>query len=200
VTRIAPPPEPVPDLRRWSDGRLVRACLEGDEAAWAALLEKYRRLIYSIPVKYGLSRDEATDVFQEVCLELLSELPRLRNPRALPKWLMQVTSHKCLRLKRRHERAGRIDISDDRLTQVADSEPASDQLLLEVEREQALRDAVAALPPRCRDLIRMLFLEASPRPYLEIAGVLKLASGSIGFIRGRCLQRLRTLLQKNGFR
>ena len=78
--------QPVPVISLWSDDRLVRDCLNGREAAWAALLEKYKKLIYSIPIKYGCSVDEANDVFQETCLVLLSELPRLREPRALPKW------------------------------------------------------------------------------------------------------------------
>ena len=93
-----------------------------------------------------------------------------------------------------------MDVTDGHLIDVADTGPGSDQLLLEVEREQALRDAVSALPPRCQRLIQMLFFESPPRPYQEIARMLDLASGSIGFIRGRCLDRLRTQLQKNGFR
>ena len=197
---IERPREPVAVISRWSDGRLVRECLKGDEAAWVALLEKYKKLIYSIPVKYGLSADEATDIFQDTCLELLSELPRLREPRALPKWLMQVTSHKCLHFKRRHERTGAVDVTTTDPIDVADTARGSDQVMLEVEREQALRDAVSALSPRCQQLIQMLFFEAPARPYQEIARILNLACGSIGFIRGRCLERLRAQLEPNGFR
>jgi RNA polymerase sigma factor (sigma-70 family) len=196
---VATEREPTLDIRLWSDSRLVRECLKGHDAAWAALLEKYRKLIYSIPVKYRLSPDEATDIFQETCLELLSQLPRLRDPRALPKWLMQVTAHKCQHLKRQTERTDTREVPGTHLLEVVDAEPGLDQLLLEVEREQALREAVAALPPRCQQLIQLLFFQSPPRPYREIAEMLQLASGSIGFIRGRCLDRLRKQLQKNGF-
>lgn len=179
------------------DARLVRQCLDGDEDAWSSLLERYKRLIYSIPVKYGLTQQEAIDIFQDVCVELLAELPRLREPRALPKWLSQVTAHKCAQLKRFASRQPSLsaDIVDD----VADSSDLTEQLLLDVEREQALRDAVAALPPRCRQLIDALFYQTPARPYREIAKDLNLACGSIGFIRGRCLGRLRAELRKNGF-
>jgi RNA polymerase sigma factor (sigma-70 family) len=179
------------------DARLVRQCLEGDQDAWSSLLERYKRLIYSIPVKYGLTAHEATDIFQDVCVELLAELPRLREPRALPKWLSQVTAHMCAQLKRLAKRqpSAPADLIDD----VADSGDLTEQVLLDVEREQALRDAVAALPPRCRQLIHALFYETPARPYREIARDLNLACGSIGFIRGRCLGRLRTELRKNGF-
>lgn len=202
-TRAAEPhserPEDSPN-GRWSDARLVQGCIEGNEAAWAALLNKYKKLIYSIPIKYGLSVDEATDIFQDTCLELLSELPKLRDARALPKWLIQVTSHKCQHFKRRRDRNHPVDIAEGHLIEVADTGRQSDQVMLEVEHEQALRDAVSGLSPRCQQLIRMLFFESPPRPYQEIARNLNLAGGSIGFIRGRCLDRLRAELRRTGFR
>jgi RNA polymerase sigma factor (sigma-70 family) len=194
--RVAPPPPRETDSL---DGRLVGQCLEGDEEAWSMLLDRYKRLIYSIPVKYGLSTEEATDVFQDVCVELLAELPRLREPRALPKWLAQVTSHKCARLKRLANRHASTAALSDAVDDVADPADLSDKVLLEVEREQTLRDAVTALPPRCRQLIQALFYETPARPYREIARQLNLANGSIGFIRGRCLGRLRDELHKIGF-
>src|SRR5271163_797143 len=86
--------------KAWPDTRLVKECLEGSEEAWSALIEQYKSLIFSIPIKYGFSPDDASDVFQAVCLELLSDLPKLREPKALPKWIMQVTAHKCFHRKR----------------------------------------------------------------------------------------------------
>jgi RNA polymerase sigma factor (sigma-70 family) len=182
------------------DERLVRECLAGDEDAWSKLLDRYKRLIYSIPVKYGFTTQEATDIFQDVCVDLLEELPRLREPRALPKWLSQVTSHKCARLKELAVRQPSASALTGVLDDIADTADLSEEVLLEVEREQALRDAVTALSPRCRQLIDALFFETPARPYREIARQLNLACGSIGFIRGRCLGRLRTELHKNGFR
>ena len=64
----------------WPDRRLVEECLSGNESAWAALVDKYKNLIYSIPVRWGFSQDDATDIFQSVAARLLSELSRLREP------------------------------------------------------------------------------------------------------------------------
>ena len=196
--RVASAPVERPE-GEWTDTDLVRECLAGNEDAWAALIDRYKRLIYSIPVKYGLTPEDATDIFQDACVELLAHLPRLREPRALPKWLLQVTIHKCARFKEQ-ARARSTDSHGDALDRVPDGAPLAEEVLFEVEREQALRSAVHALPKRCRRLIEMLFFEKSPRPYREIAQDLELACGSIGFIRGRCLKRLRVELQKSGFR
>jgi len=67
----------------WSDERLVKECLNGNPDAWAAILEKYQKLIYSIPIKYGLPPDAASDIFQQVCVQLLKALPNLREPKGL---------------------------------------------------------------------------------------------------------------------
>jgi DNA-directed RNA polymerase specialized sigma24 family protein len=72
-------------------------------------------------------------------------------------------------------------------------------MLVQLEDEQALRDAITEMPARCERMIHMLFFESPVRPYAEIASELGLATGSIGFIRGRCLARLRKHLEMKGF-
>ena len=181
----------------WPDTRLVRECLGGGEEAWCALISKYKNLIFSIPVKYGFSADESTDIFQAVCLELLSELPKLRKVKALPKWIMQVTAHKCFHRKQQERRT---EVSDPNDKQFEKSTPArAEEILREAEDEQGLRQAMSELTPRCRQLVHMLFYDEPARPYQEIAETLGIAVGSIGFIRQRCLERLRKRLLEEGF-
>jgi RNA polymerase sigma factor (sigma-70 family) len=183
----------------WSDTRLVRACVRGDDEAWSVLVRKYKNLIFSIPVRYGFSHEEAKDVFQAVCLDLISELSELRDARALPAWLIRVTSHKCAQIRRRQNLGQVSPTSESDLASLPDRSRSPEDLLSQIEAEQTLRDSIAALPPRCRRLVEMLFFESPSRPYSEVARSLGLASGSIGFIRRRCLERLRSSLARRGF-
>jgi RNA polymerase sigma factor (sigma-70 family) len=182
----------------WNDTHLVKACLSGDEEAWSLLIDKYKALIYSIPIKYGLSREEAADVFQATCTELLVRLPELREPRALPKWLMQVAHHESYRWKRQSQRTVSRDSEGDL------PEPATpaiaESLVQQTQEELMLREAMAALTPQCRRLVELLFYETPSRPYTEVAAELGLAVGSIGFTRQKCLERLRGQLEELGFR
>jgi RNA polymerase sigma factor (sigma-70 family) len=184
--------------KAWDDARLVKECLRGSQEAWSSLIDKYKALIYSIPVKYSLPPQEAADVFQSTCMELLARLPELREPRALPKWLMQVAHHECYRLKRQSQRV----ISRDGNTDLPEPEtPAiAENLVEQTQVEQLLREAMSALTPQCRRLVEMLFFEPSPRPYTEVAAALGLAVGSIGFTRQKCIERLRSRLEELGFR
>jgi RNA polymerase sigma factor (sigma-70 family) len=181
----------------WTDTRLVRECLRGNEEAWSALIDKYKNLIFSIPIKYGFSSDDASDIFQAACLELLAELPKLRKPEALPKWIMQVTAHKCFHGKRQRQRTDQLNDRYD--LEIEPSPPRAEDILREAEEEHTLLQAIADLPPRCRTLVDMLFFEEPAREYREIAASLGIAVGSIGFIRHRCLQKLRRRLTEMGF-
>jgi RNA polymerase sigma factor (sigma-70 family) len=186
------------DLRQsWPDEKLVHECLKGAEDAWTALIQRYKNLIFSIPVKHGFSREDAADIFQSVCAELVSELPKLREPKALPAWLIRVTLHKCQKDDRQRKRFVQQDGEWPETGQDPMLRP--DGILRQLEQEQALRDSLRSLTPRCQQLITELFFREPPRPYQEVAESLKLSVGSIGFIRGRCLDKLRGLLTKTGF-
>ncbi len=180
-----------------TDEQLIAACMEGDDAAWSALIERYKNLVYSVPVKYRMPREDAADIFQSVWVELYTELKNLRNAGAVRGWLLTVATHKCYQWKKRRELVdpnadgGRDSVSDTRMLYPQWKE--------ELEREQMLREAVESLPPRCRRMVEMLFFQSPPLPYAEVARQLGLAEGSIGFIRGRCLTKLRKALQEMGF-
>jgi RNA polymerase sigma factor (sigma-70 family) len=178
------------------DEKLVQDCLAGDERAWNALIEKYKRLIYSVPVKYGFSPDDAGDIFQNVCIDLFTNLSKLRKIESLRSWLITVATHKCFHWKKQQKQDVELDAMEQ---EVAEEIAAAPQVLQEVQEEQAVRDAILRLTPRCAELVKLLFYEQPPVPYNEVAQKLGLATGSIGFIRGRCLNRLQKILAELGF-
>jgi RNA polymerase sigma factor (sigma-70 family) len=187
-----PTPEPVAA----EDQQLVQQCLQGDQAAWSRLIDKYKRLIYSVPIKYGFRPEDASDIFQTVCIDLFTNLCNLRKVGSLRSWLITVTSHKCFHWKRQQ----RQDVELDALEQeIAEDLAAAPEIIEELQQEQIVRDAVDRLPPRCAEMVRLLFFEQPSLPYAEVAKRLGLAVGSIGFIRGRCLTRLHKILMELGF-
>jgi RNA polymerase sigma factor (sigma-70 family) len=175
-----------------SDEKLVQDCLSGSEEAWSTLVDKYRRLIFSIPIKFGFSRDEAAEVFQQVCCTMLSELRRLRQPRTLSAWLIKVTIHECLLATK--QRARYVFLYRD---SSEEARAFPDALIEEVQLQQSVREAVSKLNRRCRHLIDMLFFTSPPIPYEEVARRLGVAKGSVGFIRMRCIDGVRRVLEES---
>jgi len=177
----------------WEDEELAAACLAGHAAGWNALIEKYKGLIYSIPLRYGLSQEDAEDVFQDVCVLLYEHLDALRDAGAVRGWLARVAANESYRKKK-----GLARVSGSETPDVPDPSGNAPEWLAESERQQMIRERIGQLSPRCRDMVRMLFYEDPPRAYQDVARTLGLAVGSIGFIRGRCLRQLERLLKAAG--
>ncbi len=66
-------------------------------------------------------------------------------------------------------------------------------------REQILREAISQVGPRCKELVQSLFFTVPAVSYHRLAKQMGVATGSIGFIRMRCLKHLRRLLEEKGF-
>jgi len=178
------------------DEDLVRECLLGDQRAWERMINKYRRLIHSISFKYRATGEDAEDICQSVCIELFSSLPRLRSPGALRSWLITVTIHQSLHWKRKKGNTLELDAMEPNAVEEIAIAP---EIVAAFEREQDMREAMSRLPPRAAELLRMLFMEQPQVSYAEAARRLGLAEGSIGFIRGRALEKLRRILVNEGF-
>lgn len=187
--------EPQPD---WADEKLVDLCLQGSDGAWRSLVDKYKKLVYAVVSRYGTTPEEAADLFQSVWLDVFNDLPRLRNRNAVKPWLISLVRNKCYHWKQKKLQRGGHEIRSEEpgsLDHLAVEDPDfADQLL----RDQLLREAIAALPDRCREMVHLLFFAEPPLAYKEVAEQLGLAVGSIGFVRGRCLTKLEKALTALG--
>jgi RNA polymerase sigma factor (sigma-70 family) len=192
-----------------SDEALLAACLRGEQAAWDALVDRYARLIYSIPLKYGLSEGDAGDVFQSVCVTLLEKLGTIRDPRRLAAWLITTTTRESWALVRERGRPVASAVPSSRRgdaggalppDESVDPAPLPEEELLALERRALVRNAVAQLSGGCRRLVEALFADTEQRwSYQELAAALGIPVNSLGPTRARCLAKLRRLLDAAGY-
>ena len=169
---------------------LVTRARHGDQRAWDDLVERYAPLVWSICHRYQLKSADAEDVHQTVWLLLVSQLNKIRDPVALPGWLATTTRRECVRVLRA-ARGPHADGSGPDVETIPDQQAEmADQELLVAERHAALREALARLSPCCQRLIGKL-IEDPPLTYAQISASLSIPVGSIGPLRGRCLDKLR---------
>ena len=169
---------------------LVAAALDGDSAAWNALVDRYSPLVLSVVRRYRLQGSDAEDVVQTVWLRLVENLRGLRQPAALPGWIITTARNACLHVLRGHRQVVPAEVGEEGWPGVSDGPPV-DTDLLEAERHQALLMALAELPDRQRALL-VLLIEDPPLSYEEISRRLDLPIGSIGPTRARALARIRS--------
>ncbi len=168
----------------------------GDEHAWETLLERYGRLIWSVPLRLGASRAEAEEVFQRTWIVLVENLGKLEEPESLAAWIASIARHQTWQLFDEARRRGRARSWEGETHRTEEQVESTEVLLLESERLELLGKAISSLDERCRQLVELLFL-TEPRPsYSEIAERCGIAVGSVGPIRARCLERLRTTLER----
>jgi RNA polymerase sigma factor (sigma-70 family) len=180
-------------------GLLVTAAADGDKAAWQALVQRFSGLVWSITRAYHLSRADAADVSQTTWLRLAEHIDKINNPERVGAWLATAARRECLQNIRANARTTPTEDMTRFDDPGGEDNPTEEEVLrAESEREDADRAkviwrAVARMPLRCRQLLRILM--ASPPPsYAEVAAALDLPVGSIGPTRARCLQRLRVEL------
>lgn len=177
---------------RESDGELLRACRQGDPRAWARLVERYERLVYSIPLSYRLSPVDAADVAQLTFTFLVESLDSLHEDSRLAGWLSTVARRHTWRLLAGNRRRHPDDV-EGHLT----PEAAVDSDHLERwERVRWLHQGIVRLQPRCQELLVALFFDPGEPSYAEVAARLAIPVGSIGPTRARCLEYLRRALDE----
>ncbi|WP_344424473.1 sigma-70 family RNA polymerase sigma factor [Pseudonocardia ailaonensis] len=166
----------------------VRRAAAGDEAAWAALVDAFSSLVWSIGLRSGLSRADAGEVVQATFLRLVEKLDQVREPERLGGWLATTARREAWRVSRQAAKELPTEEEPDSDT----PEPGPEERALESDRARVLRVAFGQLSDRCARLLELVVVLALP--YAQVAAVLDIPVGSIGPTRARCLARLRALL------
>ena len=180
------------------DSELITRFLAGDQSAWESLVQRYRRLVYSIPIRMGIGEHDADDIFQETFLTLYRKISTLRQRDRIGVWLAVTARRKALDRVTRGPATREIALDagydhEDSETELADDE------LVRIERETRVRTAVESLSGQCRLLFEGLFYEDPPLKYRDLAKRMKMSQGSLGPTRSRCFEKLRTALASLGW-
>jgi RNA polymerase sigma factor (sigma-70 family) len=186
----------MPDMSQWSPADLVQACRRQDAAAWEELVTRYERLVYTVPLRYGLTEAEAEDVFQSVWLALLRALPNLNQPERVAAWLVTTAKRECWERRRGSGYTHEEDMApDDMASTNWMAEATPEEIVTRYDQQRLLRQTIQRLDDLCRRLLSLLYLDAAEPSYAEVAVQLGLPEGSVGPTRARCLQKARRLME-----
>lgn len=170
-----------------TDAELLDRCRGGDPTAWDALVERYQRLVYSVALRNGVEAEDAADITQTTFVALIDALHRLEDDTKLASWLMTVARRNAWRHRSLSRRTTTLDAAPDQPT--GDPYEAWDT-------QVAVHDALSTLGGTCRDLLLALYFDPDEPSYADIAAGLGRSVGGIGPLRGRCLERLRTIMSQ----
>lgn len=166
---------------------LLDKAAQGVESAWQEIFNRYSPLVATVCRNHGIVGTDAEDVSGSVWLYLVTSMIRIREPEALPSWLVTTARRECLKMLRDRQRQ-----IPDGTEFTIETESDTDAWLLAEERRDVVRAAFSKLPRRDRALLAMLFSDP-PATYTEISSRLGIPVGAIGPTRQRCLARARRI-------
>ncbi|WP_162924689.1 RNA polymerase sigma factor [Rubrobacter indicoceani] len=177
-----------------SDRELLLGCRRGEPRSWRMLLDRYERLVFSIPLGYGLSREDAADVSQLTFTILMNSLETLREDSRLGAWLATVARrHTWRAMGRKNREATRRD--RDVAEHAADLIGERENGFEAWEVMDYLVRGLERISQPCRELLTLLYLDVSQPSYAEVSERLEIPVGSIGPTRARCLKRLKDAME-----
>ena len=134
---------------------LVATAVSGNRAAWNSLVERFSPLVTSVIRRFRLTESDADDVRQNTWLRLVEHLEGIREPRALPGWIVTTTRNEALRVVSARRRVEPMDPQiDDRLDTINNEDLATNLLL--AERRNAVRAGLAELRSEHRELLLLV--------------------------------------------
>lgn len=165
--------------------------ISGKSSAWNELIDKYQPLVYTVATRAGLSMADAADCFQQTFVLLYQNRQKISDPTRLSAWLVTTAKRESIRLSRQ---ARGVRDAEDVPEQVDDS-PLADEKMEKLESQAHLEIGLGQLDDRCKSLLKALFFSPEELSYEQVAKSVGISFNSLGPIRGRCLQRLRKILE-----
>lgn len=166
---------------------LAMYCECGDRDAFARLVGRYERELYSYLRRYLGDAEMADDVFQSAFLQVHLKCAQFEKGRAFRPWLYTIATNQAIdaqRRNRRHRLASldRASTSDGQdvgklLDLLVSSEASPTAKLGGLERSQWLQQALAELPDPLRDVLNLVYFQ--DLKYREAADVLEIPVGTV---------------------
>ena len=164
----------------------------GDEAAFARLVEKTANTVCSIALAIVRNVEASEDIAQETFLAAWSNVRTLRNPASFLPWLRQITRNQAHLWRREHHR----EVGDDAMLAAAvDARPSPTEHVLADEERRVLADVLDQLPDEAREVLVLYYREeSSTRHVSQLLGISEEAvrqrlSRSRALVREEILQR-----------
>lgn len=188
------PPHPSSSSSPSSLSELVARALTGDQQAWDAIVERYRRLVWKAVNMTITDIDDREDAFARTWDRLFMSLGTIRDPERLAGWLRITAIREAIAVGR--ARSALVLVDDERVLDRADDDTARslrwqpEERILDAEQAAAIRQAFRKLDVRCLELLTLLIVQETPLSYAEVEERLQRSHGWIGPTRARCLEKL----------
>lgn len=178
------------------DRALIGAVLAGERDLFGHLVERETRTVYRACLRILGDRHDAEDVTQESFIAAFRAMRSYRGEGSLRAWLLRIATRLAFRRLAQRRPADPLDDAVHDLAADPRLEPA--RALVAAEQRHAVRDAVASLPDRYREVVALRFFGE-----LSLAEVAETTGRPLNTVKThlrRGLERLQPMLASGGDR
>ncbi len=175
-----------------TDEELMLAYVDGDEAAFRELFERWAPIVHGLTRRHLRDEDLAREITQQTFFKLHGARKDFRRDGKLRPWLLTI----AMNLVREHWRRGkrRKHVELDERREVAPT-PERSRLELE-ERARLVHEALAELPETQREVVELHYFQE--RPYKEVAAMVGSTEGAVRVRAHRAYRKLEAILGELG--
>lgn len=167
------------------DYELVKRAVDGDQKAFAELMERYRDAIFFMLLKMVNNRDDADDLTIEAFGKAFNRIKQYQPSYAFSTWLFKIASNNCIDFLRKEKKKKMVSLDnsisgedgDEMTFEVRDNEPDPEETFMKGQKAETMREVVEKLKPRYRDLVVLRYFKEYS--YEEIADELDLPLGTV---------------------
>ena len=178
------------------DSELIDRAAGGDAAAFQALVERHRSMVYRVAYQFAGNHYDAEDIAQEVFIKVYRSLDRFRQDAQLTSWLYRIVMNACIDHRRRQHPSSAAPFGEEaeqRLRNTAEETPGPEDCAYAGELGQVLESEIARLPHGQRIVFVMRHHQGLKLS--EIAESLGLAEGTVKRQLHAAIHRLRGRLR-----
>ena len=180
-----------------ADSELIARAAGGDQAAFQALVERHRSMVYRVAYQFAGNHHDAEDIAQEVFIKVYRSLDRFRQDAQLSSWMYRIVMNACIDHRRRQQPAGAAPFGEEaehRMLNTPEDAPGPEARAYAGELGHVLESEIGRLPKGQRIVFVMRHHQGMK--LCEIAGALGLAEGTVKRQLHAAVHRLRQALSR----
>lgn len=176
-----------------NDQYFIEQLQAGNTAVFADLVDTYKNLVFSLALRMLKQTEEAEEVSQDTFIKVFKGIDKFKSDSKLSTWIYRITYNSCLdRLKSKRREFMTVEIDEHNANKIGDVGNAF-EVLAQKEREEAIRECLAKLPPDDAALLTLFYFEE--KKLQEIEKITDLSVNTIKVRLFRARKRLAGIMQ-----
>jgi len=176
---------------------LINSIISGDERAFKTIVDSNAAMIFRVIMNFGVSREDAEDLSQEVFIEVYRNIKKFRNESEISTWLYRIAINKSINFVKKSKRFKWAKNSDDDISDTGKmiAVESSEANFVNNEQRILLYNSLGKLPKNQR--IAFTLNKLDDLSYKEISGIMNISVSSVESLMHRAKINLQKSLSKN---